>query len=77
MSELELYKGIVKMMKNENVIYFISDLINEKNDYKSRIEKAIPMLKELNIKLKGILNIGIDIKEISDIEDTLDGRSDK
>ncbi len=49
----------------------------EAQDYKSRIEKAIPMLKELNIKLKGILNIGIDIKEISDIEDTLDGRSDK
>jgi hypothetical protein len=46
-------------------------------DYKSRIEKAIPMLKELNIKMKGILNIGIDIKEISDIEDTLNGRSDE
>ncbi len=46
-------------------------------DYKLRCEKAIPMLKELNIKLKDILNTGIDIKEISDIEDTLNGRSDE
>lgn len=41
--------------------------------YKSRNEKAIPMLKELNIKLKEILKIGIDIKEISDIENILNG----
>ena len=42
-------------------------------DYKSRIKKAIPMLKELNIKLKDILKSGIDIKEISDIEKVLQG----
>ena len=41
-------------------------------NYKSRCEKAIPMLKELNAKLKKILNIGIDIKEISDIEKILE-----
>ena len=46
-------------------------------DYKSRCEEAIPMLKKLNIKLKDILKTGIDIKEISDIEDTLNGRSDE
>lgn len=42
-------------------------------ELKSRNEKAIPMLKELNIKLKDILKIGIDIKEISDIESILQG----
>jgi len=42
-------------------------------DYKSRCEKAIPMLKELNKKLKDILHIGIDIAEITDIENTLTG----
>ena len=41
--------------------------------YKGRIDKAIPMLKELNIKIKEILRIGIDIKEIGDIENILNG----
>ena len=36
---------IKELLQNENVIYFISDLINEKNDYKSRIEKAVELLK--------------------------------
>lgn len=51
----------------------ITDLKEENEDYRSRCEKAIPMLKELNIKLKDILKIGIDIKEISDIENILKG----
>ncbi len=39
-----------------------------------KIDKAISMLKELNIKLKDILKIGIGIKEISDIEEVLKGK---
>lgn len=41
------------------------------------ITKAIPMLKELNIKIKEILKIGIDIKEISDIEEILKGENNE
>ena len=50
-----------------------NDYCFELKDYKSRCEKAIPMLKELNKKLKDILNTGIDIAEITDIENTLTG----
>jgi len=46
-------------------------------DLQSKIDKAIPILKELNIKLKDILKIGIDIKEISDIEETLQGEDNE
>ena len=49
----------------------------KKNMYKTRNEKAIPMLEELNIKLKEILKIGIDIKEIIDIKNQLQGKSDE
>ena len=51
-------------------------LHQENSQLKERIEKAIPMLKELNIKIKDILKIGIDIKEISDIEKILKGDKD-
>lgn len=68
-AELKEYLKTMEKGKDNNLNRFLN--------YKSRIEKAIPMLKELNIKLKGILNTGIDIKEISDIEDTLNGRSDE
>ena len=34
------------LKKNEGVIYFISDLINEKNDYKSRIDKAVEYIEK-------------------------------
>ena len=45
-------------------------------DYKSRCEKALDMLKELNECIKNMLDIGIDIKNISDIEDVLQNGSD-
>ena len=37
---------IKEILQNENIIYFISDLINEKNDYKSRIEKAVEYINK-------------------------------
>lgn len=37
---------IKEILENENVIYFISDLINEKNDYKLRIEKAVEYIEK-------------------------------
>lgn len=51
----------------------IHDLQKANKQLNRKIEKAIPMLKELNIKLKDILKIGIDIKEINDIEKILKG----
>lgn len=44
----------------------------ERDKQKKVINKIKPMLKELNIKIKDILNIGIDIKEISDILELLE-----
>ena len=38
---------------------------------KEEINKAIELLDKLNIKIKDILKIGIDIKEISDIKEIL------
>jgi len=71
-------KEVIETLKNTNTLLIKQkyqlekDLDNESN----KIEKAIPMLKELNIKLKDILKIGIDIKEISDIEKILKGDKD-
>ena len=65
---------------NQDLSYYQgygADMLHKNNVLEERIEKAIPMLKELNIKLKDILNIGINIKEISDIENVLNGRSDE
>ena len=62
-----------KELNNNKIICLDSEMVyKDYYDYKSRCEKAIPMLKELNAKLKKILNIGIDIKEISDIEKILE-----
>lgn len=47
-------------------------VLNYINKQKEVINKIKPMLKELNIKIKDILNIGIDIKEISDILELLE-----
>lgn len=40
-------------------------------------EKAILMLEELNVKLKDILKIEIDIKEITDIKNLLQGEQNE
>ena len=64
---------IIEYKEANQLLDYITNLQKENEDYKSRCEKAIPMLKELNIKLKDILKIGIDIKEISDIETILYG----
>ena len=61
----------------EFIIMSKADYERQELDYKSRCEKAIPMLKKLNIKLKDILKIGIDIKEISDIENILNGGNEE
>ena len=61
-----------------NTLCEVEDFMyNQAKDYKTRNEKAIPMLEELNVKLKDILKIGIDIKEITDIKNTLQGKSDE
>ena len=39
-------KKIKETFGNENVIFFISGLIDKRNDYKARINKAIEYLKE-------------------------------
>lgn len=50
----------------------IEELVLKLEKQKEVIDKIKPMLKELNIKIKDILNIGIDIKEISDILELLE-----
>lgn len=73
----EINKIIDNTSYNEEFTYFQTSHISKLLDYitnlQERIEKAIPMLKELNIKLKDILKTGIDIKEISNIEKVLQG----
>lgn len=60
-----------------DVFNHIGKVEKEANELVQRINKVIPMLKELNIKLKEILKIGIDIKEITDIEEILKGVEEK
>ena len=60
-----------------DVFNHIGKVEKEANELVQRINKVIPMLKELNIKLKKILKIGIDIKEINDIEEILKGVEEK
>ena len=79
----ETYKDLLleKQEENENLKDFINKLQATKDrldkydrENQLKIDKAISMLKELNIKLKDILKIGIGIKEISDIEEVLKGK---
>lgn len=70
--KIECSNDVFKYTPDQTYDY-IYELQQENSQLKERIEKAIPMLKELNIKIKDILKIGIDIKEISDIEEILKG----
>lgn len=59
--------------KEERKQYDYEDYLLDEIEKKDKVlDKIKPMLKELNIKLKDILNIGIDIKEISDILELLE-----
>ena len=70
----QLKDYITNLQEENQHLQEVLDYEEDFNRYlKSRIDNVIPMLKELNIKLKGILKIGIDIKEISDIENILQG----
>ena len=71
-TNLEQENALLENVK-DNHIDIIDGMEKTLYDYKLKIDKAIPKLKELNIKLKDILKIGIDIKEISDIENILTG----
>lgn len=73
LKERENFKFNLKKDETKAPATIIKSYKNDYEDYKSRCEKAIPMLKELNKKLKDILHIGIDIAEIIDIENTLTG----
>ena len=55
-----LTQRLIKLLEDEN------------SKQKEVLDKIKPMLEELNIKIKDILNIGIDIKEISDILELLE-----
>lgn len=67
----------IKEMILQKTDYTAVNILEMKlEDYKSRCEKAIPMLKELNECIKDILGIEIDIKNISDIENILQNGSD-
>lgn len=74
----KLMQDYSKLQKeNDRLAIELNNQMIERNQFLSRIDKAIPMLKELNIKIKEILKIGIDIKEISDIEEVLRGEDKK
>lgn len=51
-----------EIIDNENVIFFISDLIDEKNEYKQRIDKAIN-------KIKYIKDLGFDYDGFNNVDD--------
>ena len=70
----QLKEDIKGLQCERQVLYnTIHDIQKANKQLNRKRKKAIPMLKELNIKLKDILKIGIDIKEISDIEEILKG----
>lgn len=61
----------------ENVIIFISDLIDERNYYKSRIEKAVEYTAELKqLKSNDYLKL-IEPIYVDKVLDILNGRSDE
>ena len=65
-------KDINKLCDDINlVIQAHNKLVDENENLKMKIDKAIEMLNELNIKLKDILKIEINIKDISDIKQVL------
>ena len=55
----------------------MAEIEKENQELQDRIDRAIPKLKELNKKIKDILKIGIDIKEITDIANILKGENNE
>ena len=55
----------------------MAEIEKENKELQDRIDRAIPKLKELNKKIKDILKIGIDIKEITDIANILQGENNE
>lgn len=70
MNELQVYFKDINL--RIDLAEEIDKLQKENIKYKEILDKIKPMLKELNTKLKDILNIGIDIKEIGDILELLE-----
>lgn len=61
-------------MENENIIFFINDLILEKNKLQQRIDKAVGYIKEHTTSFGDVF---IPASESWYLSDILNGRSDE